>query len=45
MLFNKKTNINIIRILTISFTILSTTAIIDKLTKKLFLQKILWSLI
>ena len=45
MLFNKKTNNNIIRILTISITILATTAIIDKFTKKLYLQKILWSLI
>ena len=45
MLFNIKTNNNIIRILTISITILATTAIIDKLTKKLFLQKNLWSLI
>ena len=34
MLFNIKTNNNIIRILTISITILATTAIIDKLTKK-----------
>ena len=42
MLFIKKTNNNIIRILTISITILATTAIIDKL-KIIFTKKFMES--